>query len=202
MALEDFTTYTKIDPGGKLTVATNKITAVNADMDEANYVYKDFTADHFDALNVDFEILIDSAARGNCWGGIAFANMIGGLDGAAATDIFVAGFQSSGGAFSIYLGRGWITASDSYAASADTVYYCTLARAASSDSVELTIYSDSGRTDLLDTLTVSGLGTERWQYCYGVCTKSGGISGRDFDGHVENLALQEGVPRSFGFVLG
>ena len=49
---EDFTTYTEVDAGGHITVATNKLTGVVPETAES-YVYKDFTADYFDS---DYEI--------------------------------------------------------------------------------------------------------------------------------------------------
>ena len=72
MAIENFTTYTEVDPNNKLTVTSTKITAVDLDRDEDAYVYKDFGANNFSRLDVDFEWRIESTSVNTCAMSIGF----------------------------------------------------------------------------------------------------------------------------------
>ena len=48
MSLEDYTTYTELDPNSRLTVAANKITAASLQTNTTAYIYDDKGVDFFD----------------------------------------------------------------------------------------------------------------------------------------------------------
>ena len=189
----DFTTYTEVDGTGKLTVTATKITSDGSATGTDNFVYIDKTTDALDRLDVDSTIRIESTSSDNAVGGMAISNTVGSYDDFASTDISVLIKRTAGPVYKIHLVRGNFTADDSYTGSADTPYYCTLKRFAGNDTVTLEIYSDSARTTLLDTLSVSGYSTTKYRYVYGFVGEGNGAGAEDFDGYVENLSLNNTV---------
>ena len=195
MAYEDFTTYTEVDSGTYLTVATNKATGVDIPGNVDVYLYKDFTADYFNALDVDWTGYIEDESSTNRYGlgGPAFANVVGELGDLENTD-FISCAQSRGSSVAwIRIIRGNDVASDWYVGSTETIYYFTISRAAGNDTVNLYVYSDSARTSLLDTVSVSGFGTAKWRYVYGVMTYNSALSARLWSGYIENMDLNEAI---------
>ena len=193
---ENFTTYTEVDDGvDDITVTASKIDAVNVDMlNTSHYVYKDFTADHFNALNVLVECYIDSATtyQENTYGsGIGFSNTVGKPAQLTSPSVQTAFRKTTTPAYQGFLLRGYFTASDFGTISADTLYYCILARAAASDTVTFALYTDAARTSLHDTYAVAGYGTAtRYRYCYGMLVGAG-ISGSYYTGYTQDMDLQE-----------
>ena len=195
MATENFTGYTEVDTGADLTVTASKADANDVLGNVDCYLYKDFTANHFDALDIDYEIYIEDPVVDLGFGGPGLANAVGTPGGTAdwaATDIFAATFHHSNGNVYFRLMKGDDSGEDDYIVSKDTLYYCTLSRAAGNDTVSLLIYSNSARTTLLDTLSVSGFGTTKWRYCYAFAAFTSGMA-REWDGYVQNLDLNEPV---------
>jgi hypothetical protein len=188
MTTEDFTTYTEVDPNGKLTVAAAKATGVDADRDEDVYLYKDFGANYFDALNINFEIFIASTSGAYALCGMAVANVVGTASSMGATDVGLFALKVSAAYYDLRFYR-YTVASDVFVCSADTIYYCTLKRSAGSDTITCEIYSDAARTTLLDTLSLAGYGTAtKWRYLYGfVNWHDHAATATDFDGYVQNL---------------
>lgn len=183
---EDFTTYTEVDAGGKLTVISSKITAANLLRNEDSYVYKDYTAGFFNALDIDFEVFISSVS--DAGQGIA----VMGLTVSIVNDTTAWGTSDIGVLFlaetTIRLIRGNQVAFDSsITLTVNTLYYCTLARTASSDTVTCTIYSDAGRTSVVDTLSISGYGTgTTYRYLYGLASFNT-VEAVRFDGYIQNM---------------
>ena len=191
---ENFTTYTKVDASGKLTVTATKVTGVDVGRDENVYLYKDRGASHFNVLYEEFEIYANSASTvDSAKGGIAITNTIGSMASFATTDIWAGTYTVAGPTYRLYLARGNLVASDYYVPTADTLYYCRITRAAGNDTITMTIYSNAARTTLLDTLTVSGFGTTQWRYAYGFVNDNAGVGGKDWDGYVQNLKLSSFV---------
>lgn len=189
---ENFYAYTEVDPNGKLTVNGLKVTAEGADRDENVYLYNDKGVNHFDALDIDFEIYQAATSLGDSRGGMAVSNTVATTAGFAATDISVHARKDGAGTYWLTLIRGADVAVDSYAATADTLYYCTLSRQAGNDSVNVLIYSDADRETLLDTLTVAGYGATKWRYLYGFVNNNNAVGAKDFDGYVQNINLNDG----------
>jgi len=186
----NFQTFAEVDANSKLTVTTNKATAVNADRDEDVYLYKDEGVDYFDALDIDFEIYLADASLNFARGGIAFSvTTVGTLNDFDTKDISVVMVEDSPPR--VELVRGDDTAVDTYNAATNTPYYCTLYRAAGSDSANCTIYSDTTRETALDSLIVAGFGTTKWRYVYGFINDNQTVAGRDFDGYVKDLVYPQ-----------
>ena len=96
--------------------------------------------------------------------------------------------------FRIYLMRGNFTARDYWGGAVEnTLYYPRMERAAGNDTATIKIYDDSGRTNLVDTLTVSGFGTDKWRYVYGFINRNIGSDGVVWDGYYQNLDIGEVV---------
>ena len=190
MSIEDFTTYTEVDPNAKLTVTSSKADGVNVDKDEDVYLYDDKGVDRYNKIDIDFEVYISSASLGGALAGMGMSiTAVSTVQNFGATDISVLQRETGAGAHRIALRRGNNVANDEFTTgAADTLYYCTLARAKGSDTVTVKIYSDSNRTTLLDTLSVSGFGTgTRYRYLYGFVNRNEPQSGDDFDGYVQNM---------------
>ena len=186
---QDLTTYTEVCVAGWLTVVADRVTAVDVDAHFDCYLYKDFTADYFDALNIQFAIRMDDTSTQGAQCGIALANVVDDKTGFGATALSVTMNEGAANAKNVLLIRGYDVAFDSYVAAGNIAYYCTLTRPAGGDVATLKIYSDLARTVLLDTLTVAGFGTTKWRYMYGFCNYNVGIPGRDYDGFILGLSI-------------
>lgn len=196
MGFEFFNTYTEVDANNKLTVGTRKILSVDLDRDENGYIYKDYGADYFDALDVDFDIYVSSDSLNQALAAVAITNTVNTIPNFVATDLVVYATRATNNV-TICLWRGVAVASDNKTGlSLDTVYYCTITRAAGNDTATCAIYSDEARQNLIDTLSVAGFGTEKWQYIFGFINYNNRLSGRDFDGYIANVDLNEATPRA------
>ncbi len=202
-AIQDFTApnYTEVDASTRLTVTATKITAVDCDRDIDAYVYKDFGVDYFNALNTYFEVYQSSATL--LYGDIAnigFSNTVNAVDAWESTSISAQWNRAASVPYyRFYLVRGAQAATDYYIAAQDTLYYCTMSRAAGNDAATIKVYSDAARTTLLDTLSVAGYGTAKWRYCYGFASWNDGTAGADWDGYTQNLDFNEVVATSSKF---
>lgn len=201
-ANEDFTTFTEVDGSGVLTVTPSKITGVNVDRDLDAYVSKDKGVDNYNKIDINFELFMDSASVDNTEtnGAIALTvSAVGDITNFGTSDIVVISREFSG-PNTIRLWRGNKVAEDTFTMSLDTIYYCTLLRTANSDTVTVEIYSDSDRTTLLDTLSLSGFGTgTKYRYLYGSVNYNTGHTGRDWDGYSQNMQDNSNLS-SGGFV--
>jgi len=195
MAVEDFTGYTEVDPDTTITVTATKI-AVDECSDDT-YVYDDKGADHFGASwDHDYEHTSRDISSGDKQGAVAVSNTV---DDAAA---WLSNNNEAVGAYFRryydvgYKNRYFIcdyedgdTDGSSYECDATgTKYYLTFKRT-SETNVSLEIYSDSGRTSLEDTVSVTITSGRRYRYIFGIEHSAAGSVTVDFD--VENLDLQE-----------
>jgi len=187
--MEDFSTYTEVDAGGKITVAENRLTAANLLRNENAYVYKDYGTDHFDALNTNFEFYCAAASVVAGITGMGFTvSAVGNSYAWGTSDVGVHSYAET----TLRLVRGNYVAYDaSVALTVDTLYYCTLSRTAGSDTITCKIY-DSARTSLVDTLSVAGYGTgTKYRYLYGIASHNDTQTER-WDGYFQNLDTGEG----------
>lgn len=189
MAIENFTTYTEDDSTGVLTVVAAKITGLNVDRDITAFVNDDKGVNNYDGIDIDFELFVDENNLNNSVGGMGLTVSANSHHNDwGTTDILVRSRRTSGPTHSIRLTRGVFAAFDAFTAVLNTLYFCTLVRAAGSDTVTLEIYSDSDRTTLLDTLSVSGFGTgTKYRFLYGFVNNNDGTSNRDWDGYIQNM---------------
>jgi len=198
MPVEDYTTYTEVDPNNHIfLVGTNHIDATLTREEDA-YLYKDRGVDHFQ----DFAHLVDarSPAYISPFGTVLVWGVSNVVDDAYA---WTWGFTVELYAFSSlnYDVRlrtkggtgGWGSAgvASSTKFSYGTWVYLKIIR--SGTSLKCEIYSNAARTNLLETLEVTVGATEAYRYIYACSSwNTGIINTQEVD--IENLDLQEAPP--------
>lgn len=195
MPYENLVNYTETDTAERIAVSGFIATVTDLDRDETATLRKDYGANYFNSLDIDFEINLAGSSHGTLTaigvGPALTVTATGAQNGFATTDVSVMVLVLAGPVYRIRLSRGADVAQDDYiGASTDTVYYCTMTRSAASDTITLAIYSDSARSVLVDTLSVSGYGTgTRYRYMFGVNSPNDAQSGRAIDYVVKNIDL-------------
>lgn len=177
MAIEDFTTYTEVDEDGDITIIASKVSWVNIQRGDDSYVYKDYGAGFFGDFEHDFEMQINTSDDNAICGNWVLSNEIANFEHTLVNHLpgLCVRTSKAGGVYSavIYnLDNGVV---DVGVISANTLYYCTATRVGTT--FTLYIYSDSARSVLVDTLTVTCTNTTL-RYIYGMSTKL------DSPGHV------------------
>ncbi len=187
MAVEDLTTYTLSSAGGTIGVTSARATAtafIGRAASPVGYVQKDKGAGHFG----DFSHLITVFCSAN---GISVYSSVWCIS-TTSGDVN----QIGGGNYinvhlydglAIYISDG--TTEQNYTISASTPYYLTIARTGTAFTCK--IYSDSGRTTLLTTLSLT-VTTATYRYIGVMQGYSDGANSNTVSGYVENLDLQEG----------
>jgi len=196
MAYEDFTTYTEVDPNSHIGLVGTSHVDFQAWMNEDAYLYKDKGVDHFGTswehkIDVKYVSQLTSHAAA-LWMLSNDIDDLYGLYSASKPAIFVYAFYT--GSASVMAIReyyqGAMYESSQFTMTAGTMYYLTVKR----DGTALTckIYSDSARTNLLATLSLtlqSGQPSHRYVWVADTYNSAQARWG-DFD--IENLDLQEG----------
>jgi len=201
MAVEDFTGYTEVDEGADITVTSTKVDMVAVPKDDTTHVTLDKTAGHFSG---DFTHLITMfAASGNTetsqMGMWALSNSLGGLLTIfnASGDEVAVYFLDVSGACRMYNAENdsGTFYSDFSGLSYDTIYYPSIERdeaASTYGDMILKIYDDSGRTSLVDTVTLSMHTSKKdYRYIYACQTWKDASNNAEFTGYSQNLDLQE-----------
>lgn len=204
---EDLTTYTLV-PNGSLSVTASKVTG-GFYQDQDKMLYKNFGADYFDAINLNFEgYIADTDPYGyDAYMYAGFSNVVDDMSGwGSATDIRVCFLRSGGygeGNYYITLSNGPpYTYYDYCIISPGVNYYLTLTRVA--DSATLKIYTDADRTTLFYTLVINGLGTAKWRYFYAGVNYYTGESTHYVSGYYQNyefLSRAAGQVRFIGMMM-
>lgn len=154
MALEDFTTYTEVDEGGDITVIANKITVTTMTRGMNSYVYKDFGAGYFTDFKHNIQINLTQLSNygaGCYWGTSSGANHTYALKNTNNDGLLLYTYSSTGVAFFV-LREMETNNIDSYTGAKNTDYYLTFERSGSTLTCKW--YSDSARTNLIDTLSI------------------------------------------------
>jgi len=200
MATEDFTSYTETDPNNHLSQTAARSTFSGLTRGESCYLYKDKGAGHFD-LSQDFEHLFDFRITSiadrsfvNLW---SLWNALGDLyDNKVVSDGLVVLFYHSSTSTRevgcrIYK-DGNQYSSTRFTISADTTYYVKIIWTASTNTLELRVYTDAARTNLLGSTSVSQSGVDNLRY---IMVPQSGTTDTyvnvAISGYVENLDLQE-----------
>jgi len=195
LALEDFTTYTEVDPGSDLTVAANTITATNwYPRNTDTYVYSDKGANHFGAaFTHTFDANMENTKNaGLYWSPYCLSNVLDdtyGLrtaneDGLHVQFTYNVGIRlvdTKDFSKDAYTGAEWVDEND---------LWFTVERT-SETAVSCKIYTDSGRTNLEDTLVVAIDTGTRYRYVYGINSRNNGDTDSG-DSTSRNLDLNEG----------
>ena len=187
---EDFTTYTEVDPNNHLSKTANHID-FKACYNEDCYLYKDEGANHFGSV---WEHKIDVTAIDRYGNSPAiFMGLANAIDdwAHAGNEVGVYIYYSNGAAsYRIYLFEYYSSTEyfQAYSISVSTSYYLTIKK----DGTALTckIYSDSARTILLATLSLTLHADESYQYIYAAQT-SNMASTAYTDVDIDNLDLSQ-----------
>jgi hypothetical protein len=189
--LEDLTGYSETDSGSDITVTSTQISFDTMQRVANSWVSKDFGAGFFGDFEFDFEAEVTASSGADAYAGIF---NIGNTDG-TVQDMITAGAGHvveayyDGADFTVNLYDIGTTNSDSMVLSTTSVmpqYYFTINR--TSTTLTLYIYSDSGRTSLVDTLTVTCQSTT-WRYLIPLASRdSAGTT--TITGYVKNLQYQ------------
>ena len=192
-ANEDFTTFTETDPDSKLTVTSSRVTSTLANSRTETYsVYKDYGAGHFgnfSHLLTVFASAMNNAGSSPVLGYALISNQTGDIAGAEANGDGLSVHMFTGN-YNLTMEEQDAFNSDFYDADTLIVYYLTIGRASTTATV--LIYSDSGRTTLLDTLSIA-MSSTTFRY---ISTAAGYDSGgaATVSGYAEDLNLQEATP--------
>jgi len=203
-ATEDFTTYTETDPTSKITVTAAKVDVAAIAEETTAYVSKDYTSAHFAG---DFTHYVEVYQNSSTVTGIA--SVVWGLSNSSF--ITVAGtnpvgttinhhlrmYEETASAASLFLGayNGSTVTDTNLTLSLNTPYYLTVVRdeaVGSFGTLYCYIYSDSGRTTLVDTLTVT-IPTAKTDFQYLTAFGNWGSAAGSYTwtGYIQNLDLNE-----------
>ena len=200
MANEDFTTYTEVDDADDITVTSSKVTATSMQLLVFSYVSDDKGINHFAGdfehkFTTEFSNAVGSAGECAAW---HLCNTLGGYH-------YYSGYSRKYNHLTIVLMISVPTiqlwenngsennVTDDYGGSVSTTYYMTVKRdenVGDYGTAYLYIYSDSGRTNLLDTLTITLQAKQDFRYVC-VMNAEGYNSIHAINAYTENLDLQE-----------
>ncbi len=204
MALEDFGTYTEVDPNSHITKTTRRITVAGLTSQEDAYVYLDKGAAFFDG-DFTHDITVEATAvtadgRFYFWALTNAIDDMKGIDDASGS--YLAAFIYGAGTNNIDI---YIEESDSggifqdawTAPAMDTPYYLKIIRdeaVGTYGTLYCYIYSDINRSTLVDTLlTTLRTSKKDFRYIFGANTRNSGIGGRTVSGYCENLELSGAI---------
>lgn len=192
---EDFTTYTWNNGHSHLSRSATRVTATNLPRDVDEYLYANKGTDHFD----DFEHLIDVNLIGGAGDGLyavwALWNVLDDYWGAHSANEHGIGVVIQNAGNKIFLMEshsGTLYNTEYYGITPGTTYYLTIEKIGTT--LTCKIYSDSARTNLLDTLQYTLHASTKWCYLYSAQSWNDGAVAKAVSGYCENLYLSRSVP--------
>lgn len=209
MASEDFTTYTEVDAAGDITKTATRVTWTTMDRNAESYVYKDKGVGYFSG---DFRILLtlrivsSTQGAGNTASPLLLANNLDDLRPfifLGTHDCICLAFEDGAGEPTVNLELVEVSGGTKYAGDTDFVlgvgstYYLKLDRKESVGTygaVYCYIYSDSARTNLLCTMTLTLHSKQDLRYLYPLCNYNTGATGYAHSGYVENVIIVPSYP--------
>ena len=163
---EDLTTYTEVDEGSDLTVTSTKVDISTIQMNRLSYVRRDMGSVCIGDFDIDFTCRITTDLSGTSWRCLA-------LSDTTSTSRTTMDSNNTGIAFDYnryFAGPQWRLRDEENSQSdvtanfaAPQTRYMTVARTGTALTAQ--IYTDSGRTTLEDTLSLTS-GTDTYQYLY------------------------------------
>ena len=208
MVEEDLTTYTESDPSSNISIINegSTIEISTAGRNENYYVVKDFGRDYFNGLDIDFRLRhLSTSSAGSLLGALGLSNTLNyQASWGETTSIFICTVETTESTREMRLYRGYNSAMDSISISANTTYYCTLSRSTSSDTVTVSIYTDSDRTSLFGTLEVSGFGTgTKYRYFYAAVSRYAN-NGEYASGYIAHIEINDvsQLSKIYGVTVG
>lgn len=207
MALEDYTTYAEVDPNGRYAVTTNKVTVTGLTRNEDAYITSDKGVNHFGSTyshTLDAQVTADNdTAVMGVW---CLANVIDDIfgiqsDGSETAHILFFNVSATVRRIRLREINGGSFFTDEFSAySLSTRYYFTTERIAGGTYgvIQVKIYSDAGRTTLIDTLTLTLHADHEFRYVYAVQPFNLAAAGV-ISGDIQNLNLNEAAIVGGGF---
>lgn len=189
----DFTKFTEYDPDNKISVSPTVIAFSNIDTSHIAYVYKDYLITLFDNYDIEIEFRIESFSN-NSHGVYVFglANGVNALFNVAGIKLVALVYRISSSDhelfFGIMDGTNWVVYQQ-HAISLSTYYYARIQHVSGSNTITCKVYSDSGYSNLLFTLTVTDNSAKTaFRYLYAFCTDAYGYS-VTVSGYVDNYMI-------------
>ena len=202
MAVENFLTYPEVDPNSRITVTSSRVTWASLDRNETAYVASDKGTDFFDG---DFVHLLTASMTSNSGSstvyGWALTNTLDSLYAidAASGDYLGLNYYGYSATRQLVLAEcdgGAVYASNAYSITLTTVYYVKIVRdeaVGTYGTLYCYIYSDSARTTLLATLTLT-LHTSKkdFRYVHAVNSWDSSETPHIQSGYTEHLTIEGG----------
>lgn len=165
---ENLTSFTEVDPDGRLTETSSRVTFTAQHNQEIDYLYKDKGAAYFDGnFSHNFTLQVNSGGGASPYGGNCawmMSNDLGGaitMEGAGKSFFFMGSYANFLGTWFVDLheiNSGVDTGSSTFSPTKGVPWYVTVDRDESIGSfgqLRARFYSDSLRTALVNTLTVT-----------------------------------------------
>lgn len=195
--LQAINTYTEVDAGGYLTLDDTRATAASVPRTADAYAYYDGGVNWLNEIDLQFRAFISGGSGAGYYLSGFTVTVVDDANNWGLSDIGVWLDYNSGTPRIRFFRPGGTP--QNYTVSLNTVYYCTLTRAAANDGASLLIYSDAQRTSLLATLSITGLGTgTRYRYHYAGASSNDATGSTSFSGYFD---FQESVPSPAKFFL-
>jgi hypothetical protein len=199
VSLEDFTTYTEVDPNNHLSKTASQLTIASLSRGENAYLYKDKGINHFGG-NFDFlvDIKITSDAYYNDAFFLVLANAINETYALWAANESMLGIECYHN--DIYLiekdgSSGYDTYASRKTLAKNTTYYLKFKRDESVGTygtLYLYVYTDPARTILVNTQSIALHGSKKdFRYIYAVDSGNDANTTLTVSGYIENLNLNE-----------
>lgn len=194
MAIVDFTTGTEVDPGSKITVSSTKTDWAACATNSVSMVYKDYGSAYFAG---DYEHLWEAYLDSGTTNGDGAVNWglanVTTLNFGSTVD-YHAVLVSDEGSFWCFLREYSTTVYQDYdtGMSYGTLYYMKTKRdeaVGTYGTLYNYVYSDSGRTTLVHSQTITLHENADFQYLYSFSAK--GSAGGTLTGYTQNFDLQE-----------
>ena len=193
MALENFTTYTEVDPNSHIEKTENHIDFTYY-ANESAYLYKDKSEGYFgSSWTHSFEFKVTDGGTSGSFQMWCLANTLGDTS-ALPLYLLIFGYHFHNPPIYIYLrehynGSNYQVSWDG--ASLNTTYYLTVTKTGLS--LTCKIYSDPERTNLLADLEVTLQADHSFRYIFG-CVSNNGTSSSYTIGEIDNLELNSEPP--------
>ncbi len=190
---ENLTAYTEVDPGTppEYTVVTeNKVTVTNLPWNVDAYIYKDYGVDYFTDFTHDFEFQFDSGLNASAllfpW---CVSNDVDDVRAWLSAEEGIAFWCIGNGSLRLWeLKNNQFTDSGAGTLSPDTLYYGRAVKSGTSMSVS--VYSDSGRTTLVDTRNLTLAEDFNYRYHFASQSYNAFGAGRLMTGFTQNHILE------------
>lgn len=176
----DFTTFTESDPNSHLTIdSSSQISFSGLTAAETAYVYKDYGTGGLTDFTFDVDFLVSSRVQYGYMEALVVSTVLDNTlnrvtNGDPSLSFAIGNIDNS----NYYLNF-------PYEAAVGTTYYLRMVR--SGDTAYMRVYSDAGRTNLLATKTVTGLGSQAYRYLMLPCGNGSGTGSST--GTLANLAV-------------